>query len=169
MAKYKYIAGTTLASNNSVISFTSIPQTYTDLVIKLSGKSNINGDGDGVRLTINGTDLNPTGKGIRFFGSGNPGFSGGDNLNTAYVPGSGSGMLSTMFGVHEFYFPEYTSSSSKMILTEGASEKNGNTALYMYSVLNHPTTSGITSISIGNFDSGGTQWVAGSKAYLYGI
>jgi len=169
MATYKWIASVSLSSGASSISFTSIPQTYKHLVLKLAGKTNINGDGDGVRLTINGTDINPTGYGVRLFGNGSSSWSGGSNLNYVYVGGNGSGTLPTMFSSAEYVFPNYTSSAIKSILSESASEKNGSTALYMHSVSQHPTTSGITSISIGNFDSGGSQFMAGSTAYLYGI
>lgn len=169
MATYKWIQTVSLGSAASSIGFTSIPGTYKHLVLKLAGKTNINGDGDGVRLTINGTDIYPSGYGVRLFSSGTGGWSGGSNLNTVYVGGNGSGTLASMFSHAEFLFPNYTSSAIKSIITDSASEKNGSTALNMHSVLQHPTTSPITSISIGNFDSGGSQFMAGSTAYLYGI
>jgi hypothetical protein len=169
MATYKWIQTVTLSSGASTIGFTSIPGTYKHLVLKLAGKTNIAGDGDSVRLTINGTDIYPTGYGVRLFSSGASGWSGGSNQSAVYVGGNGSGTLSTMFSHAEYLFPNYTSSAIKSIISDSASEKNGSTALNMHGIYQHPTTSAITSISIGNFDSGGSQFMTGSTAYLYGI
>jgi hypothetical protein len=170
MATYKWIATASLSSNTSTIGFTSIPGTYKHLILKLAGKTNISGDGDGVRLTINGTDINGNGYGVRLFSSGNTSsWSGGSNLNAVYVGGNGSGTLATMFSHAEYLFPNYTSSAIKSIISDSASEKNGSTALNMHAIYQHNTTSPITSISIGNFDSGGSTFMAGTTAYLYGI
>lgn len=168
MAKYKWIA-TATSSGASTIGFTSIPQTYKHLILKLAGKTNIAGDGDAVRLTINGVDINPTGTGVRLYSAGGSNWYGGSNIHTVYVGGNGSGTLSTMFSSAEYFFPNYTDSAVKTILTESASEKNGSTALYMHGINYHANTSPITSISIGNFDSGGSQFMSGTTAYLYGI
>jgi len=169
MATYKWIQTVTLGSAASTIGFTSIPGTYKHLVLKLAGKTNIAGDGDGVRLTINGTDIYPPGYGVRLFSSGAAGFNGGANSNAVYVGGNGSGTLASMFSHAEYLFPNYTSSAPKSIISDSASEKNGSTALNMHAIYEHATTSAITSISIGGFDSGGSQFMTGTTAYLYGI
>lgn len=66
-ATYESISSQTLASNQSTLTFTSIPQTYTDLVIVASGEST---SGGSMRMRFNSDT--------------------GANYNTAYMYGTGS-------------------------------------------------------------------------------
>lgn len=168
---YKFISSVSLLSNSSTILFENIPQNFDDLVLKVSAKTNINGDGDSVRLTINGIDSYPNWAtpAQRIFGYGTGVAAGANNPSSFYITGSGAARTN-IFGNGEYYFPNYSKTVLyKAVAMESVSEANVSTALQMVAANVNAATTAITSISIGSFDSGGSAFVAGTTAYLYGI
>ena len=168
---YEFISSVILSSSASTISFTSIPQTYDDLILKVSAKTNLNGDGDSVRLTINGVDSYPNWStpAQRVFGYGTGVAAGANNTSSFYVTGSGTARTN-IFGNGEYYFPNYSKTILyKAVAMDSVSEANATAALQMSGANVNNSTSAITSISIGSFDSGGSAFVQYTTAYLYGI
>jgi hypothetical protein len=166
---YNLISSVTLSGNASTISFTSIPQTFTDLLVKLSAKTNVNGDVDGIRVSINGTDTYPSGNSTRMYAADTTGYS-NTSYNNIVMPGSGTG-LTNSFGSADIYFGQYTlSGRQKLYLADSAFGKFADPySFLMVGSGSNSNSDAITSISFGNFDSGGTAFVTGSSAYLYGI
>jgi hypothetical protein len=168
---YNYIAQVTLSSNASEIAFTSIPATYTDLLIKLSGKTNINGDVDGVSFDLNGTQVSASNNGAQrqnSYGSG----AGAErnNYNGTAIPGNGTG-LSNIFGDAEIYIPSYARATGiKTLLSDSSTSKTSATYVFQSNQeISSSTSAAINAITIKYFDSGGSQFLSGTTAYLYGI
>lgn len=125
--QYACLAEVTVGSGGSgVINFTSIPQTYTDLIVKVSARSTINGGtgNDYVRLNFNGVTGSKTY--IRFYG-GNA--SVGTDASTLALAGVIPGQLTTSntFSNMEFYIPNYTGSTNKSSNIDSVSISNSST------------------------------------------
>jgi hypothetical protein len=149
------------------IEFTSIPQTYTDLVIALSARSlqgNVYGGG---ALQFNAdTASNYRWRRIRADGS----ISASDNSTSATAitnwDMAGANATASVFGTVMFYIPNYTSSNQKSVSLEYTGENNA-TEAHMGMVTGLYTgTAAITSIKL--FSAGGNI-VQYSTATLYGI
>jgi hypothetical protein len=169
MPTYVILQSTTVgAGGASSISFTSIPQTYTDLKIAFSLRST---DGSAVfaRITFNGAG----GTAYQYrnlYGFSNVIYSNSDNSGIAHIESAyqnQSSFTSNAFSSGELYIPNYTSSNVKSVSNDGAQESNSSTGVATGLVAGLSTnTAVISSITItpqaGNF-------VQYSTAYLYGI
>jgi hypothetical protein len=142
----------------SSIQFTSIPNTYTDLCIKFSGRST----GNDVDNTVT---LNATGKtsGIRLYGNGS-----GTASDTAVGGGlvTPSSATASTFGSTEYYLPNYLSSSQKSLSIDAVNENNGTSAYANLSAQLFNLTVAVTSITLANNTDNYAQY---STATLYGI
>ena len=147
------------------IEFTSIPATYTDLVLKVSTRSDLANAFSASSLSFNGNTANYSWR--ELFGVGN---SQGSNSGTDTSKGSGqvtgASATSSTFANTEIYIPNYASANNKSFSVDGVTENNATSAaavLYAYLWSN---TAAITSITLtantGNF-------VQYSTASLYGI
>ena len=149
------------------IEFTSIPDTYTDLLIVHSLRSNrADAAGDNIKMSINGQGFGTNITTRTLYGTG----SGVGSLTNVVSTG---GIVSTIiatsntFGNNQIYIPNYTSSSAKSWSLDGVSENNG-TESYQYigaSLWNQ--TAAITSIAFDPDD--GTLLLEYSSATLFGI
>jgi hypothetical protein len=163
---YILIASVTVGSGgSSTVDFTSIPQTYTDLLLKNTANGN---DLNVLRIRYNSTSASDyEQKVLRGGGTSTPdSFSntGWDTL-TNFSPGYiNDGAY--YFGSNEYYIPNYTGSTVKTFSGDSVTESNASTAyaILYAGVLNN--TSAITSINLfaqsGNFNQHSTF-------YLYGI
>ena len=143
------------AGGASVITFSSIPSTYTDLRIDLSLRRDNAYDRRVLQMTFNGassgySDRNHYGDYL----------GGGANITTYDVPAA-SGVANT-FSSNTIYIPNYTSTSYKSASIESFGDQ-----YFAMGCGTSNVTSAITTIS---FDTGqGGNWVQNSSAYLYGI
>lgn len=142
----------------ATIGFTSIPQSYTDLLIKFSGRNANNVYTFSVQ--INGTTVTNT---KRLFATGSGAYT-TDTFNGNYT--NYSTALASVFGSADLYFFNYTGSTYKRFFVEAVSEDNYSSAYMNFSANSNASTSAITSITLvpesGNF----AQY---SSATLYGI
>ena len=167
------IEAKTLTSATPSITFSAIPQTYTDLKILVSARDDRSGQPNtdlSLRVGYNGTiNTGSIYSNRQLYGNGSAAGSQSSSTDYAYL-GMSNGPTSTAntFGNTEIYIPNYTSANNKSVSTDGVSENNATTA---YAVLNAnliSTSNPITDIQIsavygsGNFESGSTF-------YLYGI
>jgi hypothetical protein len=161
----KLIAKTSLGSDASNIEFTSIPGTYTDLVLISSLRSDRAEVDDQVLLTINGNTASITERYLYGAGSGTV-LSG---TSPANYMGSVSGGTSTSstFGSQEIYFPNYAGSTNKSFSASSVSEHNGTNGVLTAVAGLWSNTAAITSLKIA--PGLGTVWKSGSSSYLYGI
>lgn len=156
------VTGATAAS----IDFTSIPNTYTDLLILTSTRLD-NGTDNGVRLQFNGdTASNYSWRYI--YGNGSTATSGSGATQTyafGAISNRSTATASTFANCYT-YIPNYTASTAKSVSLDGINENNATAADAMLWASLWTGTAAISSIklfpSVGNF-------VQYSTAYLYGI
>ena len=151
----------------SSIDFTSIPATYTDLVVVMSLRSTALTDLGtiGVNLSFNGSTANRNQ--TRIFGAGTT--VGSDNSTSAAIRVSIPTTTSTAstFGNLSVYFPNYAGSINKSFSVDSVAENNSATSneldltAGLWSI-----TSAITSLSFSPSSSNFAQY---STASLYGI
>jgi hypothetical protein len=144
------------------IEFTSIPATYTDLVVKASLRGSTNGNID-MLCEFNGVT---TGYNFRWI-SGD-----GTSAGSANGASANAGLMdmnndtASTFASNELYIPNYLSSNNKSLSFDAVTENNATTAYRLLGARLSTITSAITSIKLlpqpGNF-------VQYSTATLYGI
>ena len=168
---YTLISSVTVgAGGASSIDFTSIPSTYTDLVLKLSARDNRTGTNytDDVRLRFNGSSTGYSNK-VLYGGGGSAGSFGGSSMDLAYGGYAvGTDGTANTFGNSEIYIPNYTGSNNKSISVDGVAESNSSTGVYAALEAGlWGNSAAITSIALTPVN--GTTWLQNSTAYLYGI
>ncbi len=159
---YTLIASNTLSSSTASVTFSSIPATYTDLVVKLSLRSDRTADTDSVNMTVNGSSTSIT----WLYLLGNNGTASSATAQRFYT-NSDFNTAST-FGSAEVYIPNYASANYKTFSVETVSENNATSGAQ--TELLHQlwsNTSAITSITFA--PQFGSNWLQYSTFYLYGI
>ena len=161
---FELISSVTVGAGGAAsIDFTSIPATYTDLVLELSGRSTASGTYNGVALTLNGSTSGFSGKELYGTGSaagaGNPGTAN----NIGYVDGSSA--TASTFANCSWYIPNYAGSNYKSMSGDGVVENNATSALAWLTATLWSNSAAITSISIATT----TAFAQYSTAYLYGV
>jgi hypothetical protein len=166
MATYTLISSNVLASSAASVTFSAIPATYTDLVIRLSARGDQAAQFNNLYLTFNNQSI---GSNTYLIGDGSAAASGRNTFNGfqyTRIDNNGANSTSNTFSNVEFYFPSYLSTSSKPFSTSAANEQNSATAYISAQAGLHANTYAIDSIDIapsaGNF-------VSTSSFYLYGI
>lgn len=167
-ATYTLISSNVLTSSAASVTFSSIPATYTDLVVRVSGRGTnasitgsllfrFNGDSSTIysrtRLWSDGTSATSDNS------------SGSNEGNGLSVNGNTS--TSNTFGSAEIYIPSYTASQNKPVSVFSATENNATSANIGAIANLYRSTTAISSILL--YTSSGTDWVSGSSFYLYGI
>jgi hypothetical protein len=154
------------AAGASSVTFSGIPQTgYTDLILKMSVRTNRASTDDLLNFNFNGVSTNQSSRWLQ--GNGSTASSGtyASNLYLAWVDAASN--TATTFGNAEMYIPNYTSSNFKSISTDGVLENNGTTAVMGMTAGLWSSTAAITSIAITSVFS--ANFVEGSTFYLYGV
>ena len=166
---YTLISSNVLSSTTASVTFSSIPATYTDLVLRISARTN-------------DTDANFNKLIIR------PQSSFGTPYSTTFVRGDGAsassgrtsssdeigidfalddnGNTSNTFGSIEVYIPNYTASTSKPMSIFSVSEENATTAYVEATAALSTVTAAISTVAISNQSY---YFGSGSSFYLYGI
>ena len=148
----------------STIDFTSIPQTYTDLVLKVSARQ---GAENAFTLKFNGSTSSYLTKRLQADGSGASSNTASGLTTAIRVIGiNPSGATANIFGNSEIYIPNYTGSTYKSVSHDGANEDNSATIYMNLSVGLWANTAAITSITLAPEAGSFVQY---STAYLYGI
>lgn len=165
-ATYTLIASNTLSSSAASVTFSSIPATYTDLVLRCTARSDFAGKQEVLYITFNGGSTYSNTY-IRYAGSTIVSATESTSLYGIYGA-NGNTTTSSTFGSAEFYIPNYASSNKKPMSYTGVFEDNtttsggGGLGAHLYQL-----TSAITSITIDQ--ENGTNWLSGSSFFLYGI
>ena len=164
---YKAIATVTVSGGGAAsIDFTSIPSTYTDLVVLISGRSFRNDSPqDVISIGINGSYTNVSG--VRLGGNGSTPFAGGGAIDYLGVAVGDTATAST-FGNSFIYFPNYANTSyNKNISASGVGENNATEVTTQLAAGLWSSTSAITQINLK--PQSGSNWKQYSTATLYGI
>ena len=169
----------TLNANASSVTFSNIPQNYTDLVIKFTWRGTAAGSGAGLR--INGdTGSNYSYRGLRAYGTTAESFNSAtwvSSFGTAYDEFifwgvSTSAFTANTFASGDIYIPNYTSSNSKSVSIKVSPEDNSTTVTTPYIVAGlWSGTNAISSLTfmVDPYASGSPIIAANSTFYLYGI
>ena len=163
------ISSQTLASSAASVTFSSIPATYTDLVVRASIRTDNGSAADDTNLTLNSdTTTNYSKTWLR--GSGTAADSYRTSSSDPTAMGGridGNTATSNTFGSYELYLPNYLSTTSKPIGIFTAQEDNTTIAyINAYADL-YRGTSAITTFKLA--PTYGTNFLTGSSFYLYGI
>ena len=161
---YKLIASSTVGSGGvASIDFSSIPSTYTDLLVLASARSTRNSDTiDDLAIRFNDSTSNYTGR--RLYGNGSSAVSDTQTDIRGFAVANNS--TASTFSNNIFYIPNYRSSNNKSASIDGANENNASTAFNGLVAGLWSDSSAITKITLlannGNL-------MEHSTFYLYGI
>jgi hypothetical protein len=172
---YNLIKSVTVESGGAAnITFTSIPQTYTDLCLFLSGRVDIPGPNGPTDPNYNSyllTNAFPLGGGARtryLLYDGSTSSSASDTNNILLLGITSSAATANTFGNTFAYFTNYASTTlNKSVSIDQVSENNATASTTMLSAGLYPANDAITSITIETFSTG--NFVQHSTAYLYGV
>ena len=158
------IQSITVPSGGSAsIDFTSIPSTYTDLILKISLRDNRAATGNATKITFNTSGGTYSGRYIE--GTGSTVSSGTDTNGIADEVSANS--TANTFNNGEIYIPNYAGSNQKSMSSDSVNENNASNAnAILYASLWNQTAA-ITSIKLEPYVS--ASFVQYSTAYLYGI
>jgi hypothetical protein len=171
----KLIESKTLGTAQASIEFTSIPQTFTDLVLVVSGRSDRNTGGwCYVHLQFNDTTSGYTTRSLLGTGSSVSSYdqSGLSTGGSAIVFGgvAQANNTSNTFGNTSAYIPNYTGSTNKSLSGDGVGENNATDSPQQITAGLWSNTAAITKITIKPWQSPDFfNWVSGTTVSLYGV
>jgi hypothetical protein len=176
MATYIQIGSTVTvgAGGAASIDFTSIPSTYTDLLVKMSLRSsNADGFTGSATMRLNANSGANYSFRTLFAATATPASGNGSAGTSVTVGGTvGSSLTANTFNNAEIYLPNYAGSTNKSFTVDTVSENNASTdftyQLMMIAGLWSQTTA-INQITIYSGTVGSTNFLQYSTATLYGI
>lgn len=173
---FELIASSVAGSGGTAaFDFTSIPSTYTDLVLKWSARQDLGTLAASDFIYFNGSLSSYSGRG--FEGNGGAGSASGfsytGNFTYANVEGNGASSTSNTFANAEIYIPNYAGSNNKTFSSDGVMESNASTTYVSFWTAVWSNTAAINRVTIStsatSLTGGAQKFVQHSAAYLYGI
>lgn len=162
----KLISSVTVGAGGATwIDFDSIPSTYTDLKLVLSGR--FDNTNNYLSIKVNGDTGLYSYVSIELTGNGSSAGAGGWGTAPYWGFGNKSSYTSNTFGCTEIYFTNYAGSTQKSAAIDSVTENNTTGANMLISAGRWQSTSAITSISVR--PDAPSNWVQNTTAYLYGI
>jgi hypothetical protein len=155
------VSGATAAN----MTFTSIPSTYTDLLLKISARIGDANTWSDFLVSFNGTTTNYSDRFV--YGAGASTGTGTDTGAGLQTRTSTTANTANTFGNTEMYIPNYTGSNYKSASYDQVSENNATGAIAILTAGLWSNTAAITSITLTPISS--NNFVQYSTAYLYGI
>ena len=151
------------SGGQATITFTSIPSTYTDLVLLTSIRTSSTPSG-AVTISFNGSSASMTTRAIYGNGSSTASYSASNSLGGLV---NISTTTSSTFANSQLYIPNYAGSTNKSSSMDGVSENNATGANQFLNANLWSNTAAITSITL--TPEGGDNVAQYSTAYLYGV
>jgi hypothetical protein len=168
MATYYLIASNVLSTTTTTVTFSSIPATYTDLIIRFTGRSDTSGSRDTFIALNSDSGSNYSANYMYQEGAS---VSAGlySNQTNLLINDSlpGTNFNSNLFGFTEVYIPNYLESQNKQInaVYTNANYASAVTGRYTIHAHQYRSTTAISTIAL----TGQNNFVAGSTFYLYGV
>jgi hypothetical protein len=167
---YTLISSNVLTSTTASVTFSSIPATYTDLVLRLSARANGGGNLNSLNVKFNGSTTSIYSNTNLFAYSSS--ITSDRTTNTTNIPATDNipdgSVTANTFSSNELYIPSYTISQNKptslFSVIENNSSSNFTWLVYTGAGLYRDTAS-ISSIAL----TTGGSFVSGSSFFLYGI
>jgi hypothetical protein len=166
----KLIESKTLSTAQASIEFTSIPQTFTDLVALVSVRSADTSAFERLSVRFN-SDSGTNYSGRFLYGDGGSATSSnrtGANLFSLEAGVQGTTSTANTFSNGVLYIPNYTSSVAKSLSSDSVVENNGGSAGLAITAGLWNNTAAITTVSFSYF-IGAANLVAGCTISLYGV
>jgi hypothetical protein len=164
---YTLISSVTVGSGGAAnITFSSIPATYTDLLVNISGRCSQAASGGNCTISFNGTAVNATRRNLNGSGSAASSTTASDGY-IGDIPGSTS--TASTFGNTLIYIPNYASSNNKSFSVDNVTENNATAALASLIAGLWSNSAAITSIKFEPLSPQTWTFNQYSTAYLYGI
>jgi hypothetical protein len=166
---YTLIASSTVGAGGvGSVTFSSIPSTYTDLLVKVSARLSGSDVTQSGSIYFNTAAADSSWRNLRGNGSSVAAtVSNGQNeMYAGEWPAATA--TSNTFSNTEIYIPNYTGSQQKSISVDSVAETNATTTFSNLIGGLSTKTAAITSITIGPY-GGGQNLVQHSTLYLYGI
>ena len=166
---FELISSVTVPSAQTTISFTSIPSTFTDLILKVSARWTGNNSGPvGIGMQMNTTNHSArfvygTGSGSGASGSTTPSWTTNGGF-IGWIPDSSA--TANTFGNFEIYLPNYTSSNFKSFSLDTVTENNATLANAGLLAGLWSNTAAINQITLTPVSGSIAIY---STAYLYGV
>lgn len=167
---YNLITRTTVSSANGVISLTSIPQTYTDLVIQVTGVINASTSDGGIYVRVNG-DSTTTYNWTMLYGNGSSAGSSAATSATSMLIGAIAGLTSGTAtpGTSTINVLGYSFTNvPKRFLGTGALDQNGSGEVDAFTGWWN-SNSAITQIDLRTYNGTSATFAVGTTVSLYGI
>ena len=169
---YTLISSNVLTSSAASVTFSAIPSTYTDLVLRISARTDAATIwGGNIQVEANGsTGSTSLFSNTEITGSGSAASSARNSAASAWYGDGGrvdtAGNTASTFTSDEWYIAGYATANNKVASRSNASENN-TTAAYINASANlWRSTSAITSLFINSYAG---SFVSGSSFYLYGL
>jgi hypothetical protein len=158
------IGSVTVGSGGAAtMDFTSIPATYTDLLLVCSSRTASVASIDNLVIKPNGATTSQTA--IRLQGTGSAAAS---STATSFPPvNNAATSTASTFTSTQIYFPNYSGSTNKSLSIDNVQEDNAATAYAQMWAGLWSSTAAISSINLAT--SSGSNFVQHSTATLYGI
>jgi hypothetical protein len=162
----KLIAKNVLGSSASTVTFSSIPSTYTDLLLVASARTGYTSSHyQGIYVRPNGATTNLSSRVLYGAGSSAGSLNYGSDL---LIFTSTADATASTFASCEIYIPNYAGSTNKSVSASWGVETNSSTANILGATAGlWASTSAITSIDLVPLYS--ASFVADSSFFLYGI
>lgn len=167
---YTLISSNVLGSSAASVTFSSIPSTYTDLVLRVSARADAGLISRNLTLTFNSDTATNYSLTYLYANDSSNIFSSrtsnAANINSL-LDANGNSTTANVFSSAELYIPNYTVSLNKPVGSFSVTENNNTSNRIDINAGLWRNTATISSIQIGVATSG--NLVAGSSFYLYGI
>lgn len=163
---YSLIASATSNGSVASITFSAIPQTFTDLVVRISARNTGTNVDNSMAIQPNGSSANDSSTWLSGSGSAASSSRSTADFNAGRIT-SGNATANT-FGNNELYIPNYTVAANKPMSIFGVAETNATAVEMRVNAMLWSNTAAITSLNIttdgvGNFASGSTFFLYGIK------
>ena len=169
MATYKLIQTVTASTDVVSIVFSSIPQTFTDLLLVTNTRLDFAAQTSSLAIVLN-TAASDTSY-IQVRGNGSAASSSSNSGQTDFYVGEVNANSSTasVFSNGQVYIAGYTANQQKSMLSDNVSENNGTTAFQSLDAGLCTKTAAVTSITIRGFGGSSGNIRQYSSVSLYGI
>ena len=164
---YTLISSNVLSGSAASVTFSSIPSTYTDLVLRISARNDASFYVSSAVIKVNA--ITGTYSFTTLYGTGSAAASSADSgsYQGFYLSSvNGNTATSNSFSSHEIYLPNYAGSTNKIASLDNANETNATAAYRVVNAGLLSNTAAVTSLTI---TSNSANFLTGSSFYLYGI
>ena len=165
---FELISSVTVSTPANSITLSSIPATFTDLVLQMSLRTDRADTGDNVGLRFNSSTSGYSDRRLYGFGSGVGSDTGSSSFLRIGRIDAANNTAST-FSNGSLYIPNYAGSTNKSVSFDSVMENNATASYQELQAGLWSNTAAITSIQLYLVDAGFLNFVANSTVYLYGV